>query len=567
MAGNEGKTEKELRLLKVEDNLRKTSRALRVLSDCNRFIIRATDESGLLNDICRVVVDPGGYRMALIAFAEHDANKSIRIVSYAGFSGDYFEQLRDLTWADSQSKRSLSGKVIRTGKPVIVRDIRSDPDFSPWKDAAIRQGYQSVISLPLILNNEVIGVLNVYAAERDAFDEEEEKLLEELANDVAYGILSLRIKLEKEKAKERQEHLTAIIESTTDLVVIADAQLRGKYINQGGLRMLGIDHEPESGIDIKLFLSADAVGTLEKAILYAVQNGAWSGESTLKRKDGQLIPVSQVIIAHKSSDGNLEFVSTIARDLTEYKKLQVQLFQAQRMEAMGQLAAGIGHDFNNMLTVVTGYGNILYNKLKDNEQLRYNAEQILIASEKAAVLVQSLLTFGRKHETALTFLDLNKAITDIIGLLNKLLGESAILKTALTSEQLMVMGNIIQIDQVMMNLVGNANDAMSAGGVLTIQTMVADIDEAFIKEHGFGRRGRFACISVSDSGSGMDKDTLQKIFDPFFTTKPVGKGTGLGLSIAYSIIKQHNGYIDVHSALGKGTTFYIYLPLREGHTG
>ena len=567
MAGNEDKTEKELRLLNVEDNLRKTSRALRVLSDCNRFIIRAIDESGLLNDICRVVVDPGGYRMALIAFAEHDANKSIRIVSYAGFSGDYFEQLKDLTWADSKSKRSLSGKVIRTGKPVIVRDIRSDPDFSPWRDAAIRQGYQSVISLPLILNNEVIGVLNVYAAERDAFDEEEEKLLEELANDVAYGILSLRIKLEKEKAKERQEHLTAIIESTTDLVVIADAQLRGKYINQGGLRMLGIDHEPESGIDIKLFLSEDAVGTLEMAILYAVQNGAWSGESTLKRKDGQLIPVSQVIIAHKSSDGNLEFVSTIARDLTEYKKLQAQLFQAQKMEAMGQLAAGIGHDFNNMLTVVIGYGNILYNKLKDNEQLRYNAEQILIASEKAAVLVQSLLTFGRKYDTALTFLDLNKAITNILGLLNKLLGESAILKTALTSEQLMVMGNKTQLDQVMMNLVGNANDAMSAGGVLTIQTMVADIDEAFIKEHGFGRRGRFACISVRDSGSGMDKDTLQKIFDPFFTTKPVGKGTGLGLSVVYSIVKQHNGYIDVHSALGKGTTFYIYLPLREGHTG
>ena len=564
MAGNEGKTEKELRLLKVEDNLLKTSRALRVLSDCNRFIIQATDESGLLNDICRVVVDPGGYRMALIAFAEHDANKSIRIVSYAGFSGDYFEQLKDLTWADSQSKRSLSGKVIRTGKPVIVRDIRSDPDFSPWKDAAIRQGYQSVISLPLILNKEVIGVLNVYATERDAFDEEEKKLLEELANDVAYGIMSLRTKLEKEKAKERQEHLTAIIESTTDLVVIADAQLRGKYINQGGLRLLGIDHEPESGIDIKLFLSEDAVGTLEKAILYAVQNGAWSGESTLKRKDGQLIPVSQVIIAHKSSDGNLEFVSTIARDLTEYKKLQAQLFQAQKMEAMGQLAAGIGHDFNNMLTVVGGYGNLLYNQLKDNEQLRYSAEQILNASEKAEVLVKSLLTFGRKHDTALTFLDLNKAITNILGLLNKLLGESAILKTALTSEQLMVMGNKTQIDQVMMNLVGNANDAMSAGGVLTIQTMVADIDEAFIKEHGFGRRGRFACISVRDSGSGMDKDTLQKIFDPFFTTKPVGKGTGLGLSVVYSIVKQHNGYIDVHSALGKGTTFYIYLPLREG---
>ena len=550
----------------VEDNLRETSRALRVLSNCNQFIIRASDESRLLKDICRVIVDPGGYRMALIAFAEHDERKSMNIVAYEGFTGDYIKALNDLTWADSEPKVSLSSRVIRTGNTFIIKDISSDPDFLPWRDAALKQGFQSVIAIPIHINDETIGVMGIYAAEPDAFDTEEQKLLEELAEDVAYGIVSIRTKLEKERAKERQEHLTAIVESTTDLVVIADAQLRGKYINQGGLKLLGIDHEPESGIDIKLFLTEDAVRILEKAISSAVQNGTWSGESTLRRVDGQLIPVSQVIIAHKSLGGNLEFVSTIARDLTEYKKLQAQLFQAQKMEAMGQLAAGIGHDFNNMLTVVTGYGTMVYNAVKDNEQIRYHVEQILNASEKASDLVQSLLTFGRKHDTSFMSLDINKAITDILGLLNKLLGESVILRTELTSEPLIVMGNITQIDQVMMNLVRNANDALSARGVLTIQTTIADIDDAFIKEHGFGRRGRFACISVHDRGSGMDKDALQKIFDPFYTTKPVGKGTGLGLSVAYSIVKQHNGYIDVHSALGKGTTFFIYLPLGEEQT-
>ncbi len=553
--------------LSLEDNVRKVNRALRVLSDCNETIIRSTDESNLMHEICKIAVGSGGYRMALIAFAQHDAQKSIKIVSSAGFSGDYFEYLKDLTWADSQPKAALSSNVIRTGKSVIIRDIDSDPVFSPWRDAAIKQGYHSVISLPLIINNEVVGVLNMYAAEIDAFDSEEQKLLEQLANDVAYGIMSLRTTIEKEKIEKKQAQLTDIIESTTDLVVIADAQLRGIYINQGGLKLLGIEHEPDSSLDIKLFLSDDAVRILDLAIPYAVQNGTWSGESTLKREDGQLIPVSQVIIAHKSSHGKLEFVSTIARDLTEYKKLQAQLFQAQKMEAMGQLAAGVAHDFNNMLTAVVGYGNILYNKLKDNEQLRYNVAQILNASEKAASLAQDLLSFGRKHDNTLMPLDINKTITNVSDLLTKLVRESVALKIELSSEQLMVMGNRTHIEQVLMNLVGNANDAMPDGGSLTINTMVAEIDETFIKEHGYGRQGRFAYISVHDCGSGIDKDMLQKIFDPFFTTKPIGKGTGLGLSVVYSIVKQHNGYIDVHSSLGNGTTFYVYLPLREGLAG
>ncbi len=550
-----------LKRLYLDDTLRKVNRALKVLSDCNQAIIRATEELTLLNDICKIMVDSGGYRMALFAFAQHDEHKSIKIITYAGFSGDYIEQLNDLTWADAQPKAALSGKVIRTGKPSIVRDISTDPYFSPWKDTALKQGYKSILSLPLIIDNDVIGVFNVYASEQDAFDTEEHKLLEELANDISYGIMSLRTKLEKEKVKERQEQLTDIIESTTDLVVIADAQLHGIYINQGGLKLLGIKHEPSTGIDIRLFLSEEAIHTLDLAILHAAQHGTWSGESTLKREDSRLVPVSQVVIAHKSSGGKLEFISTIARDLTENKKLQSQLYQAQKMEAIGQLAAGVAHDFNNMLTAVIGYGNILSNKLKDNEQLRYDVEQILNASEKAAGLVQSLLTFGRKHETSLMPLDLNGTIITLLSLLKTLLGEHVVLKTGLTSGQLTIIANKSQIEQILMNLAGNANDAMPDGGSLKINTMVMAIDEQFIWEHGYGKPGKFALLTVTDTGSGISKDVIERIFEPFFTTKPVGKGTGLGLSIVYGIIKQHRGYVDVTSELGKGTTFNIYLPL------
>ncbi len=423
----------------LDERLRKVNRALRVLSDSNQAIIRATDELQLFNSICKIAVDSGGYRMALVAFAEHDEHKSIKIVAYAGFNKDYIEQLK-LTWADTGVEGGISSRVIRTGKPFLVTNISNDPVFSQWREAAIHAGYGSAISFPLIINDNVIGVFNMYASEPDAFDTGEEKLLEELANDLAFGILSLR------KAGEN-------------------------------------------------------------------------------------------------------------------KRLQAQLFQAQKMEAIGQVASGIAHDFNNMLTAVIGYANILYGKLKENEPLKYNVEQILTASEKAAGLVQNLLTFGRKQDTGLTLLDLNKTIMNISGLLQKLLGDLVVYKTGLTSGQISIMGNKTHLEQVLMNLAGNANDAMPGGGILTISTDTIDIDEQFIKAHGYGRIGRFAAISVQDTGSGMNTMTIEKIYEPFFTTKPVGKGTGLGLSVVYGIVKQHKGYIDVTSAFGKGTTFNIYLPL------
>ncbi|MFA6053961.1 MAG: response regulator [Thermodesulfovibrionales bacterium] len=255
----------------------------------------------------------------------------------------------------------------------------------------------------------------------------------------------------------------------------------------------------------------------------------------------------------------------IVRRQVEYERerLLTQLLQAQKMEAVGQLAGGISHDFNNILTAMIGYGHLLKMKMKDDDPLRTYADNILSLSDKAANLTQSLLAFSRKRIMNPCPANLNEIIVRIDYLLSRIIGEDIHLQTMLSEEDLIVMADSGQIEQVLMNLATNARDAMPEGGFLSIGTEKIAIDNEFITEHGFGNEGEYALISLTDTGVGMDRETREKIFEPFFTTKEVGKGTGLGLSMVYGIIKQHEGFINVYSEPGMGTTFRIYLPLIE----
>jgi CheY-like chemotaxis protein len=233
------------------------------------------------------------------------------------------------------------------------------------------------------------------------------------------------------------------------------------------------------------------------------------------------------------------------------------------MEAIGTLAGGVAHDFNNILTVIMGFANLARMSVAEDDRLRPYLDQILISSERAADLTQSLLAFGRKQKITLAPRDINDVVRNGSKLLARLLRDDIELKLKLTEKAVVADAVLAQMDQVLMNLATNARDAMPNGGFLTIGTDVAVLDETFEKTHGFGRPGPYVRISVSDTGVGMDERTMTRIFDPFFTTKEVGKGTGLGLASVYGIVKQHNGYITVTSALLEGTTFDIYLPLVE----
>jgi len=247
--------------------------------------------------------------------------------------------------------------------------------------------------------------------------------------------------------------------------------------------------------------------------------------------------------------------------LTERRKLEEQLRHAQKMEAIGQLAGGVAHDFNNILTAVMGYGQLLQMQLKEDDPLKRNVDQILNVAQRGAEVTRSLLAFSRKQAIDLKPVNVNKIIETSVKLLPGLIGERIKLKTMLADESLTILADSFQIEQVIMNLASNARDVMPDGGALAIATEKMEMDGEFIRAHGYGNPGAYFLLSFTDTGPGMDEETKSKIFDPFFTTKKVGEGTGLGLAIAYGIVKQHNGYITVDSEKGKGTTFRIYFPL------
>ncbi len=259
-------------------------------------------------------------------------------------------------------------------------------------------------------------------------------------------------------------------------------------------------------------------------------------------------------------DGTLEFLSTVARDLGERLRLEEQLRQAQKMEAVGRLAGGIAHDFNNLLCIITGYSEMALGQLTANMPQRTFLTEINKAGNRAATLTRQLLAFSRKSLMAPKVLDLNALIRDAGTMLRRLIGEDVELATTFEPGLPTVKADPNQLEQVLMNLVVNARDAMPLGGRLEIRTGYAVLTERDIRDQPEVRPGSYAMFAVSDNGCGMDPATQARIFEPFFTTKGVGKGTGLGLAMVYGIVKQSGGHINVETAPGQGSVFRIYLP-------
>ena len=247
----------------------------------------------------------------------------------------------------------------------------------------------------------------------------------------------------------------------------------------------------------------------------------------------------------------------------DHKKLEDQLRQSQKMEAIGTLAGGVAHDFNNILNVILGYGTMVMDKLETGSSSKEHMSEVLIAADRAANLTKRLLVFSRKQAVEVKAVNINELILGLQKMLVRIIRESIAFKLDLADRPLKVLADAGQIEQVLMNLAANAKDAMQEGGRLTIGTELKEIDDEYVAANGYGEPGKYALITVADTGHGIDAETQKKIFDPFFTTKGIGEGTGLGLAITYGIIKQHNGYIKVYSEPGQGTVFKIYLPLGD----
>ena len=246
-------------------------------------------------------------------------------------------------------------------------------------------------------------------------------------------------------------------------------------------------------------------------------------------------------------------------------RVEAHLRQSQKMEAVGSLAGGVAHDFNNILTSILGYSEILSTKLPEDDPLQYMIEEIHHAGKRAAGLTRQLLTFSRKQVTELKITNLNMIVEDMGKMLGRLIGENVVMEMFTTKKIGNIMADVGQVEQILMNLVVNARDAMPNGGYLVIETGEIDLDEEYARAHNGLQSGSYAVLTVTDNGEGMARDVQEKIFEPFFTTKEQGKGTGLGLSTVFGIVKKHQGHIYTYSEPGKGTTFKIYFPIVQGH--
>jgi PAS domain S-box-containing protein len=286
-------------------------------------------------------------------------------------------------------------------------------------------------------------------------------------------------------------------------------------------------------------------------------------ENTLVMRDGSERLVVWDNVSLHDPEGKVIGTASIGTDITGSRRLEEQLRQSQKMEAIGHLAGGIAHDFNNILTAIIGYGSLLKNKVSPEDFLHEYVNQILATAEKAAKLTHSLLAFSRKQVINPKPVNVNDIIVSMQKMLGRIIGEDIRFKVNTVAQDLIVEADRSQLEQAMMNLVTNARDAMPHGGSLTITTEEGEIGELFIRMHKYGELGKYVIVSVSDTGVGMDEKTKEHIFEPFFTTKEAGKGTGLGLAMVYGAIKQHNGFINVYSEPGEGTTFWIYLPVAK----
>ena len=283
-------------------------------------------------------------------------------------------------------------------------------------------------------------------------------------------------------------------------------------------------------------------------------------EATWKRKDGRLLTLQLNVRVARDAVGRVEYYETFVRDLTDQRRLQEQLVQSQKMEAVGRLAGGIAHDFNNLLTVITSYSDLLLEDLAPTDPMRQDVEQVRHAADGAAALTRQLLAFSRQQVLAPRVVNLSAVVQSVEKMLHRVIGEDVELVTSLDPDVGAVKADVGQLEQVLMNLAVNARDAMPTGGKLTLETGNVEHDPDYAREQQASPVRRFVMLAVSDTGVGMDEATRARIFEPFFTTKEPGKGTGLGLATVYGIVQQSGGFIWVYSEPGRGTTFKIYLP-------
>ena len=522
---------------------------LRLLQELMQEISLSNDFTSAMEVALRKICEDTGWVMGEVWVPSQDG-------SYLECSPAWYGVSRELKKFREASEGfkfrpgiGLPGSVWLLKKAAWETDIALDSNFlrAPY---AVEAGLKAAMAIPVLSGDKVVAVLDFFVPE---VKEEDKRLIGLVSTVAAY----LGILFQRKQAEEELRKLSYVVEHSPASIFITNAKGNIEYVNPKFIEMTGYSREEVVG-------KKPDILTLGEAIL---SDKEWRGGFLNTKKTGEQFWEYSTVSPVRNGKGEIIHFIGVSEDITDRQKLEEQLLHSQKLEAIGRLVGGIAHDFNNILTGIIGFAGIMQMSLKKDDPFKEHVEQILEAAGRGASLTQSLLVFGRKQIIHLVPVNLNEIIGKVNKLLSRLIGEDIELRATVSKKDLMIMADSVQIEQILMNLATNARDAMPDGGVFTIETSRENLDKEFVKMHGYGEAGDYALISVSDTGVGMDEKTRERIFEPFFTTKEVGKGTGLGLSIVYGIVKQHSGYINTYSEIGKGTAFKIYLPtikMKEG---
>lgn len=460
----------------------------------------------------------------------------------------------------------VPGWVMQTREPYLSDDAEHDPHVVPEIQRTLR--FHNLVDVP-ILDREcrLLGCLELHdKAGGQHFDQHDVELLGTLATSAAIALQNARLLAEKARAEEAlqetDEIFAAFLERSPIYVFFKDENLRALYLSRNYEQMIGRPIAELLGKSMfDLFPGELAAAMVEDDRRILAEGKVVELTEEL---DGRTYTTTKFPIIRP---GKPPLLAGFTIDITEHRraeqerwKLQAQLIQAQKMESVGQLAGGVAHDFNNMLSVIIGTTELALDKVRPGDPLHADLKEIRKAAGRSADITRQLLAFARQQSIEPRVLDLNETVGGMMKMLRRVIGEDIELAWTPGAAALPVLMDPSQIDQILANLCVNARDAIQGVGRITVEADKVDIDEAYCVRHAGLTPGSFVCLSVSDNGCGMDPDTLASIFEPFFTTKGLGYGTGLGLSTVYGIVKQNRGFLNVYSEPGVGTTFRIYLP-------
>lgn len=549
----------------LEARNRHLSRLYSLLSHVNQAVIRSRERQDLFQTVCDVAVEHGGFRMAWIGLLD-DATQRLVPVAHAGYEADYLAGVQ-IKVNDPQTSTGPAGIALREGRLAVCDDIAADEGMAVWRDAALARGYRTVASVPLRAKGRSVAALTVYGDHVGFFSADERRLMQELGDDIGAALTFMEAQADRRRAelalRASEERFRSLVQNSMDAIALYAADGTILYQSPAVSRILG--YEPSDVYELvhpadRERLRADFARLLQD------EGSSVQRDRRYLHRDGSYRWIESVAT-------NLVHVPSVAaivdnfRDITERRRaeeerqqLLAELSHVQKLDSIGRLAGGVAHDFNNMLAVILGSVELALKDARVPAQVQSFLREIRDAARRSAELTRQLLTFARKLPAQPKVIDVNQIVGGALKLLRRLIGENVSLVWKPGSDVWQVEMDPTQLGQVLTNLTVNARDAIKDVGVVTIETENCVIDADYAARHTNVVRGEYVKLSVSDTGGGMPAELQPHIFEPFFTTKRPGSGTGLGLSTVYGIVKQYNGFIQVHSTPGQGTRFDMFLP-------